>query len=98
MKNTTIQSLRQAGYKVRVIHRGLADTHINMSIPLDVQKSIKNIVIAADGHPCSTQIDITTPDGQHATGYAFRAKGDQYDRKKGNTIALGRALKQLNIG
>lgn len=40
-----------------------------------------------------TRIELTSPDGKDATGIAYCSKGDQWDRKLGNRIALGRALK-----
>jgi hypothetical protein len=86
MKNTTIQELRKNGYKVRVIHRGLMDKDDAL---------VNTVIIANDGSPSVTQIDVTTPDGRDVTGYAYRAWGDPYNRKMGNTIALGRALKEL---
>lgn len=85
----TIQSLRQSGYKVRVLHsitNELADNH-----PLHST----NVWLADDGNPNTTVIEITSPSGKNATGISYRADGDFYDRKKGNAIALGRALKQL---
>ncbi len=84
--NETIQSLRQSGYKVRVTHRGLLDSDTDQT---------KVHLVAKDGHPSVTQIDITTPNGENTTGLAFRSKNDNYNRKFGNRIALGRALAQL---
>lgn len=86
MKTKTIQQLRQSGYKVRVLHRdwiGLDRERVDISR------------LARDKNPCVTQIDVTSPDGKNSTGYAFRATGDNYNRKLGNQIALGRALKNL---
>lgn len=86
MKNPTIESLRKSGYKVRVIHRHwYKGDHGRVNVNS----------LAEDGNPSVTDIDITTPDGRDASGYAYRAKGDQYNRKIGNAIALGRALKQF---
>ena len=42
-----------------------------------------------------TQIIVTSPEQKHAEGFAFVHTEDNYDRKKGNSIALGRALKNL---
>lgn len=83
----TIESLRKKGFKVRVIHRDWVHSdreHTNTDL------------LSRDGQPCVTQIDVTYPDGTDKTGFAFRAKGDQYDRKFGNQIALGRALCKRN--
>ena len=85
----TIQSLRQSGHKVCVLHSitdELEDSH-----PLHET----SVWLADDGNPNTTTIEITNPDGKNFFGVAYRAKGDFYDRKKGNAIALGRALKQF---
>jgi hypothetical protein len=42
-----------------------------------------------------TRIEITTPDGKELIGEARCSKGDQYNRKIGNRIALGRAFKTI---
>lgn len=42
-----------------------------------------------------THIIVTSPEKFHAQGFAFVHKQDNFDRKKGNLIALGRALKNL---
>lgn len=83
----TIQSLRQSGYKVRVIHRF---TEPSDGEYVNVER------LALDNSPNVTQIDVTTPDGATTvSGFAYRAKGDQYHRKIGNLIALNRAMMQL---
>jgi hypothetical protein len=86
MKQHTVQSLRQNGNKVRVIHRFYNST---------IDEKIPNM--SFDGECNVTQIDVTSIDGKDATGISYRAKGDQYNRKKGNMIALGRAVKQLIV-
>jgi len=45
-----------------------------------------------------THIIITDTEKNTAEGYSFVAPGDRYNRKLGNTIALGRALKNLELG
>lgn len=40
-----------------------------------------------------TRIEITSPDSKDAVGIAFCSRKDQWNRKLGNRIALGRALK-----
>ena len=42
-----------------------------------------------------THIIITSPEKLHAQGFSFVHKADNFDRKIGNRIALGRALKNL---
>lgn len=84
---TTIKQLRYAKYKVRVMHERN-------------YKTIKKI----DGdykELCSrggkTKIEITTPDQSiTAVGISICSNEDSYNRRVGNQIALGRALKELN--
>jgi hypothetical protein len=88
MKIPTIETLRKSGNKVRVIHRG--------RVPKD-REQVNTDLLANDGFPEVTQIDVTFRDGVSSTGYAYRARGDNYNRKLGNMIALGRALKAANF-
>lgn len=89
MKNQkhTIASLRQSGWKVRCFRRDWIDEDTNLVDPYR---------LAEDEHPPVTQIDVTSPDGRNGTGLAFRARGDRFDRKKGNLIALNRAIYNLS--
>jgi hypothetical protein len=78
----TIKSLRQNGYKVRVMHSRVYEK--------------PNYDLKAKGG--LTEIEITTPDKtQTVKGSAKCSDVDCYSRKIGNNIALGRALKQLNL-
>ena len=87
-QNTTIQFLRQNGFKVRVTRRDWVHEDTNNVDPYR---------LAEDDHPPVTQIDVTTPDKSiTVTGYAYRSKGDQFNRKLGNRIALNRALQKLS--
>lgn len=89
MKTTpyTVQNLRQNGYKVRVIHR-MAKSADGEFINLDR--------LANDGNPNVTEIEVTTPDKTVSVfGFSYRAKGDQYNRKLGNLIALNRAMHEI---
>lgn len=90
----TIHDLRKNGYKVRVLHFNVGADPMLGGFG-HVCKYNYRIRFANDGHPNVTQIDVTTPDGRDATGYAFRAMGDPFDRKRGNLIALNRAMNQL---
>jgi len=46
----------------------------------------------------STTIELTTPDKQHTVfGEAVCSLEDNFDHKVGNSIALGRALKELEV-
>ena len=44
------------------------------------------------------RIIVTNPEGQHAEGFAYTNPKDNFNRKIGNQIALGRALKNLQEG
>jgi phage gp16-like protein len=43
-----------------------------------------------------TRIELTSPEGKDSTGTAYCSKVDQWNRKLGNRIALGRALKNYS--
>ena len=80
----TIKQLRQQGYKVRVRH----------SRYFRAKYAGDQATVHARGG--STTIDITTPDKIHTvTGESFCSLEDNFNRKVGNQIALGRALKNL---
>jgi hypothetical protein len=82
----TIRQLRRSGFKVRVIHK----RH---------QKIVKKIdgdYLENSAKGGTTIIQITTPDKQtDVEGVAVCSIEDNYDRKVGNAIALGRALSNL---
>ena len=78
--NHTIKQLRQQGYKVRVLHFRY----------LRDAESFE----ARGGTTC---IELTTPDkAQTVVGKSVCSTEDNFDKKIGNAIALGRALKQLS--
>lgn len=75
-KVPTIQFLRKAGWKVRVMHKREIDKRGNFK------------------RGGETKIEITSPDGNlDAFGCSYCANEDNYNRKLGNKIALGRAWK-----
>ena len=86
----TVQQLRNAGYKVRVLHNRLyngyhkwqvgAREHIQKYAPID-----------PDSKGGSTQVVIDSPDGQHYQGLAICSKKENYNKKMGVRIALGRS-------
>ena len=82
----TIKDLRQKEYKVRVMHTRRYNTVHKISGPA--------VQLSARGG--STTIEITTPDGKsNVVGKAVCSVEDNFNRKLGNSIALGRALQQL---
>jgi hypothetical protein len=83
---TTIKQLRYAKYKVRVLHKREYN---------DVVK-IGGITKQLSPRGGLTKIEITTPDERiTATGTSICSKEDSFNRRVGNQIALGRALKDL---
>lgn len=75
--NKTVKELRQAGYRVRVMHG-------RMFNPFGVSPK-----------GGSTVVEIMSPEGVTAKGKAECSKEDNYCRKVGVAISLGRALKEL---
>jgi hypothetical protein len=51
--------------------------------------------VMLSGKGGQTRIDITTPEGITETGIAKCSQKDSFNRRLGNEIALGRALKAL---
>jgi|688.fasta_scaffold16109_10 hypothetical protein len=87
-RNTpTIHQLRRAGWKVRVIHG-----FTNHNLPFG-PKSSKNQEPLSERF---TRIELTSPENKDSTGIAYCSKRDQWNRKLGNRIALGRALKDYS--
>ncbi len=84
----TIKDLRRQGYKVRVIHK-------RNSIKVQKIMGVAHEVSARGG---STTIELTTPDKQHTvSGMSVCSLEDNFNHKVGNSIALGRALKELEV-
>jgi hypothetical protein len=83
----TIQSLRQAGFKVRVLHTR------SRRLSKDIKIGFRTVPVNKGG---DTRIEITTPDMQTTVvGIAKCSLKDSYNRKLGNEIALGRALTEF---
>lgn len=74
---TTVKSLRQSGWKVKVLHHRIDDNRILGEI---YPKGGK------------TEIIIDSPVGEHFEGVAVCSDKDLYNKKMGVKIALGRAL------
>jgi hypothetical protein len=75
----TIHQLRKNNYKVRVMHGRI--------------KGSTGEIFPKGG---ITVIELTTPDGSKTvSGKAECSEIDTFNRKLGNQIALGRAVKQL---
>ena len=81
----TIATLRRSGYKVRVLHTRNYKK---------VQK-IGGVFEEISANGGLTRIEITTPSGENVYGEAVCSKEDNWNRKLGNSIALGRALQKI---
>jgi hypothetical protein len=77
----SIHDLRKLGWKVRVIHGEINNTYPQEFLEL--------------GHLAHkfTRIELRSPEGIEYVGVSYCSKKDNYNRKIGNKIALGRALK-----
>jgi hypothetical protein len=77
----TIHELRKQGYKVRVTHH----------------KKLPEFDPYYHLASRATQIDIRDLNGNEFTAIARCSKQDEYNRKLGNKIALGRVLKYMSV-
>jgi hypothetical protein len=88
MNQPTIKQLRQQGFKVRVLHT--RKYHTPNAYYID---NTRRELLPKGG---STKIEITTPDKTTTVfGESICSDEDLFNRKVGNSIALGRALKAL---
>lgn len=86
-KTTTIKSLRQAGFKVRVHH----------TRPIKLIQKFDGTSSEYYPKGGKTAIQITSPDFVYdVEGIAICSDKESWNRKMGNTIALGRAIDKLN--
>lgn len=92
----SIEQLRRNGYKVRVLHKRYEYTPETNHMEL---KPIHECNIASELFPKGgeTTIQITCPEGTEVEGRSICSLNDTYNRKLGNFIALGRALKKLSL-
>ena len=82
----SIKQLRQNGYKVRVLHKRNYNT---------IQK-IGGISKEVSPKGGETFIEITTPDKTITTaGASICSDKELFNRRTGNIIALGRAIKSM---
>jgi hypothetical protein len=82
METKTIHQLRKEGYKVKVYH--YRDT-----IDVMTFSGIQKFLNARGG---STRIEITTPEGKTLVGESKCSKKENFCRRTGNQIAIGRAF------
>jgi hypothetical protein len=86
----TVQQLRNNGYKVRVLHCRLYNCYHTWQV--GSHEYIKrNAPVDPDSKGGSTQIIIDSPSGEHFRGLAICSKKENYNKKMGVKIALGRS-------
>jgi hypothetical protein len=87
----TIQQLRNSGYKVRVSHNRLYKGYHRWQVGSRHTSSDYGYgPIDPDTKGGSTQIIIDSPHGRHYEGLAICSKKENYNKKLGVRIALGR--------
>lgn len=89
----SVKELRAAGFKVRVSHKRRANN--NGTIVFDNKRCLKPETVLHTGG--NTTVEITAPNGATTSGYAECSLKDSFCRKTGLSVAMGRALKQLQV-
>jgi hypothetical protein len=89
-----INQLRDAGYKVRVHHlrnfKGHEGLYTRHDFEVQFSKALYSKLISPRGG--KTVVELTLPNGTDVTDSAVCSMKDQYNRKLGLKIALGRAV------
>jgi hypothetical protein len=78
-----VEQLRKSGYKVRVIHSRRGKT---------MQRMDGGVVQTLSERGGQTIVQVRTPDGEELEGVAVCSTKDNFNRRLGVKIALGRAL------
>jgi hypothetical protein len=86
----TIQQLRNNGYKVRVLHCRLYNGYHTWQVG-GHEHIQRNAPVDPDAKGGSTQVIIDSPTGEHFQGLAICSKKENYNKKMGVRIALGRS-------
>ena len=87
----TVQELRNRGYKVRVLHNRLYNGYHKWQVGSVESARYNYGPIDPDSKGGSTQVVIDSPTGEHFQGLAICSKKENYDKKMGVRIALGRS-------
>lgn len=82
----TVYELRKSGYKVRVSHQRY---YANYLLARHKAGKLINHLTAKGG---MTLVELTSPTGINVLGCARCSKKDNFNRKMGLNVALGRAL------
>jgi hypothetical protein len=91
----TIQQLRNSGYKVKVLHNRLYKGKFKWQ---RVSSVVGSGPIDPDTKGGSTHIIVDSPYGSHYEGLAFCSNKDNYNKKLGVRIALGRCSIEKALG
>ena len=86
----TVQQLRNTGYKVRVLHNRLYNGYQKWQVGSRDRAAFSGMPIEPDSKGGSTEVVIDSPDGKHFHGVAICSKKENYNKKLGVKIALGR--------
>lgn len=86
----TVQQLRNMGYKVRVLHCRLYNGYHTWQVG-GHEYIQRNAPVDPDAKGGSTQVVIDSPTGEHFQGLAICSKKENYNKKMGVRIALGRS-------
>lgn len=87
----TVQELRNKGYKVRVLHNRLYNGYHKWQVGSVESTKYRYGPIDPDPKGGSTQVVIDSPDGKHFQGLAICSKKENYNKRMGVRIALGRS-------
>lgn len=84
----TVKSLREKGWKVRVLHgRNYSESIIGKS-----RRFVQRVLKAKGGN---TVVELTSPNGKEFSGKARCHPNDNYNKKEGVRIALSNALSSI---
>lgn len=86
----TIQQLRNNGYKVRVLHNRLYKGYHKWQVGSRPNSGHCG-PIDPDAKGGSTEIVIDSPTGEHFQGLAICSKKENYNKRLGVKIAMGRS-------
>ena len=106
-RDNLVQSLRDQGFTVRVTHHrnylvlntmvynGCVRPSNNLVSVVTLPRHMApplNMALPKGG---MTEVEVVTPDGEILTDTAYCSETDQFNKRRGVAIALGRILKEL---
>lgn len=87
----TVQQLRNSGYKIRVLHNRLYNGYHKWQVGAGDRVVFSGVPIDPDAKGGSTEVIIDSPTGEHFHGLAICSRKENYNKKLGVRIALGRS-------